>query len=256
MANTYADRVQETSTTTGTGTYDLAGPTTGYQGFVAGAGDAATVTYLVTDGTDWEVGTGVVTDAATDTLSRASILSSSNAGSAVNWGAGTKTISLTLPASVFAAHNRPIALISDTKAAGSDAGTFTAGTDVTRTLNTVDYDPDNIVSLSSNQFTLQAGTYRIQARAPVHDVDFHAAWLYNVTDAATPPGGEGSSVYTASPYNGSGDSYIDCVVTIASAKAFEIRHRCTTTKTINGLGAAASITWQQVKFCCVKIKKL
>ena len=42
MALVYADRVQETSTTTGTGTYNLAGAVTGFQGFVAGIGNANT----------------------------------------------------------------------------------------------------------------------------------------------------------------------------------------------------------------------
>lgn len=95
MALSYADRVRETTTTTGTGTYSLAGATGGYQTFVAGAGDSSTVTYCCTDGTDWEVGEGVVTDATPDTLTRATILESSNADAAVNWGAGEKIIFLT-----------------------------------------------------------------------------------------------------------------------------------------------------------------
>lgn len=99
MALVLADRVKETSTTTGTGTYDLAGPETGFQGFVAGIGDGNTTYYFAEDGTDWEVGIGTVTDAATDTLARTAILSSSNSGSAVNWGAGTKNIGCGLPAS-------------------------------------------------------------------------------------------------------------------------------------------------------------
>lgn len=95
MAKVYADRVKETSTTTGTGTYDLAGAATGYQGFVAGAGDGNTCIYVAEDGTDWEVGLGTITDATPDTLSRDTIYSSSNSGSAVSWSAGTRNISLT-----------------------------------------------------------------------------------------------------------------------------------------------------------------
>lgn len=93
-----ADRVKETSTTEGTGTYDLGGAATGFQTFVAGVGTGNTCYYCATDGTDWEVGIGTVTDAATDTLSRDTILASSNAGAAVNWGAGTKDVFLTAPA--------------------------------------------------------------------------------------------------------------------------------------------------------------
>lgn len=101
MAFASADRVQETSTTTGTGTYDLAGAVTGFQGFVAGIGNGNTCYYCATMGADWEVGIGTVTDAATDTLARTTILQSSNSDNAVNWGAGTKTIFCTAPALVL-----------------------------------------------------------------------------------------------------------------------------------------------------------
>lgn len=99
MAFTTADFVKETSTTTGTGTYDLAGASTGFRTFVSGIGSGNSCWYSATDGVDWEVGIGTVTDASPDTLSRTTILSSSNAGSAVNWGAGTRVLRCTLPAS-------------------------------------------------------------------------------------------------------------------------------------------------------------
>jgi hypothetical protein len=92
MTEKYGQRVKETTTTTGTGTYSLAGAETGYQSFVDGIGDTKTTTYCCTDGTDWEVGIGTVTDASPDTLSRATILSSSNSGSEVDWAAGTRNI--------------------------------------------------------------------------------------------------------------------------------------------------------------------
>jgi hypothetical protein len=96
MALVHADFVQELTSTTGTGTYDLDGPLTGHRGFVAGIGGGNTCYYGCEDGTDWEVGIGLVTDAATDTLSRSQIIASSNAGAAVNWGAGSKNIYCTL----------------------------------------------------------------------------------------------------------------------------------------------------------------
>lgn len=89
-----ADFVKETTATTGTGTYSLAGAVTGHQGFVAAGCAGAKVPYVVTDGTNWEVGLGTVTDAATDTISRDAIYASSNAGSAVDWGAGNKDVYL------------------------------------------------------------------------------------------------------------------------------------------------------------------
>lgn len=90
--------VQETTTTTGTGTYSLAGAEAGHQSFVSAAGSGNSVYYAATDGANWEVGYGVVTTGTPDTLTRAAILKSSNSNAAVNWGAGTKNIFCILPA--------------------------------------------------------------------------------------------------------------------------------------------------------------
>jgi hypothetical protein len=100
MALVINDRVKETSTTTGTGTFSLAGAETGFETFVSGVGDGNTTYYAIShDGTnEWEVGVGTVTDAATDTLSRDTIISSSNSDAAVNFTAGGKTVFCTLPA--------------------------------------------------------------------------------------------------------------------------------------------------------------
>ena len=92
MALRNADRVKETSTTTGTGTYSLAGAVAGFQTFVAGVGNGNYCHYCVENGTDWEVGIGLVTDAAPDTLARTVVLQSSNADAAVSWPAGTKNV--------------------------------------------------------------------------------------------------------------------------------------------------------------------
>ena len=91
MAFVHADRVKETSTTTGTGTYSLDGAAAGFRTFVAGVGDGNRCTYCVTDGTSWEVNEGTVTDAATDTLSRDLLLASSS-GSAISWSAGSRQV--------------------------------------------------------------------------------------------------------------------------------------------------------------------
>lgn len=96
MALIWKDRVKETSTTTGTGTYTLAGAVTGFQSFSA-IGDGNTCYYCATDGTDWEVGLGTYTSAGT-TLARTSVIASSNSGSAVNWSAGTRYVFTTAPA--------------------------------------------------------------------------------------------------------------------------------------------------------------
>ena len=96
MALVVKDRVKETTTTTGTGTLTLAGAADGFQSFSV-IGDGNTTYYAITDGTDWEVGIGTYTSSGT-TLSRDTILESSNSGSAVNWGAGDKEVFVTYPA--------------------------------------------------------------------------------------------------------------------------------------------------------------
>ena len=96
-----ADRVKETTATTGTGTVNLGGAASGFIGFVAGIGNGNTCYYSIVGATEWEVGIGTVTDAATDTLSRTTVLSSSNANALVNFSAGTKDVFVTIPASFF-----------------------------------------------------------------------------------------------------------------------------------------------------------
>lgn len=99
MALVHADRVKETSTTTGTGSYALEGAVAGFRSFSAAVGNGNTCYYAATDGTDWEVGVG--TFSAPSTLARTTVLASSNGGSAVNWGAVVKTIVCTIPATKF-----------------------------------------------------------------------------------------------------------------------------------------------------------
>ena len=101
MAFLVNDRVKETSTTTGTGTLSLAGAVSGFQTFVAGIGNSNVTYYAIVNdsGTEIEIGIGTVTDASPDTLSRTTILESSNSDSAVDFSSGTKTVFCTLPAS-------------------------------------------------------------------------------------------------------------------------------------------------------------
>lgn len=96
MALERKDRVRDTTTTTGTGTVSLsASPPTGFRSFVTAITSGATVRYLIesSDYSEWEVGEGIFTDGAPDTLTRVTVFSSSNAGSLVTFSAGTKTVS-------------------------------------------------------------------------------------------------------------------------------------------------------------------
>jgi hypothetical protein len=97
MALVLKDRVKETTTSTGTGTITLAGAAVGYQSFSV-IGNSNTTYYTIADqtGSNWEVGIGTYTASGT-TLARTTVLSSSNAGSLVNFGAGTKDVFVTYP---------------------------------------------------------------------------------------------------------------------------------------------------------------
>lgn len=96
MALVVKDRIQETTTTTGTGTLTLLGAVTGYQSFsVVGNGNTTYYTIASTS-SEWEVGIG--TWATGGTLARTTVLASSNAGSLVSLSAGTKNVFVTYPA--------------------------------------------------------------------------------------------------------------------------------------------------------------
>ena len=100
MALVLNDRVKETTTTTGTGTFTLAGAVTGFETFGTGIGNSNTTYYAVTlpGSSEFEVGLGTLSSDSS-TLARTTIISSSNSDSAVNFSSGTKTIFCTIPAS-------------------------------------------------------------------------------------------------------------------------------------------------------------
>ena len=114
-----------------------------------------------------------------------------------------------------------------------NGGTFTSGAWRTRDLNTEIADDDGIVSISSNQFTLQAGTYRISASACVHRSARHQLALYNVTDTSFVQKGINSHAQ-------GGDVVTNGVLlskfTITGAKVFEIQHRCQESENDEGFG--------------------
>ena len=126
------------------------------------------------------------------------------------------------------------AIIEDQKGAGANGGTFTSGAWRTRDLNTEIADADNIVSISSNQFTLQAGNYLIQASAPAYYVDSHQAALYDIT--ADNFHTLGTNEYAKGDAGTGSRSIVTARVTISSANVYEIRHRCQTTFATYGFG--------------------
>ena len=100
MAFKTNDRVKETSTTTGTGSVTLAGAATGFITFNAGIGDTNTTYYTIVGedvSSEWEVGIGTYTNSGT-TLSRDTVIGSSNGGAKTDFSAGTKIVFVSLPA--------------------------------------------------------------------------------------------------------------------------------------------------------------
>ena len=99
MALVINNRVRETTSTTGTGAVTLAGAVDGFQTFAAGIGNSNTTYYAISLNTanEWEVGLGTL-NADSSTLTRTTVLESSNSDSAVDFSAGSKEVFCTLPA--------------------------------------------------------------------------------------------------------------------------------------------------------------
>lgn len=131
------------------------------------------------------------------------------------------------------------ATFRDEKTSGTSGGTFTSGAWRTRDLNTSQFNNITSASLASNQITLPAGTYTINATAPVYDIGYHQLRFYNITDSTT-------AVLGISNYLRTGASATSMIstasgsFTIAGSKTFEVQHQCDTTKADSGFGVAIS----------------
>ena len=129
------------------------------------------------------------------------------------------------------------AIIADRKTNTTDGGTFTSGDWRTRDLNHEIADPSSIVSISSNQFTLAAGTYLLKWRAPFFRCNDNNTRLYDITNSATI--GDG---FQANGNTNDGDhtyAFGTARITLSGSAALEIQHQCSTTKSSNGFGLHA-----------------
>lgn len=129
-------------------------------------------------------------------------------------------------------------IIQDQRTSGTHGGTFTAGADRTRTLNTEVIDTGNHAALSSNQITLQPGTYHLTAWAIAWYVGAHRLKWHNVTDSVTIIG---STEWIPQANQQTGHALISGVFTITSAKVFELRHRCSLGADNAGFGFSSGL---------------
>ncbi|NIO44972.1 MAG: hypothetical protein GTN36_05475 [Candidatus Aenigmarchaeota archaeon] len=146
-----------------------------------------------------------------------------------------------------------VGYVKDVRSSGTDGGTYTLGSYATRTLQTTEADFNKFGSLSSNQITLTAGTYDIEAEAVAHDTGTTKIKIYNTTDSSD------AIIGDVARNDGSGDDFAKCSLkgrlTITSAKTYELRLRGTNTKTTSGMGKSAGFGDDEV-YSIIKITKV
>lgn len=146
------------------------------------------------------------------------------------------------------------AVIADSKASGTTGGDFTSGAWRTRTLNTELYDPNGLVSLSANQFTLGAGTWLIEWSAPAQQVNRHHSRLYNITTAGQVA--EGTSELAGAGVQTRSVGHYG--VTLSGSTVYELQHQCATTRASEGFGDASGTSFAvgDELYAIVKISKI
>ena len=173
--------------------------------------------------------------------------------------ATTGTFSGTVTANAFSGDGTgvtnavSVAVIADQKAYNVNGG----GSDIgfnDRDLNTTIFDPDNIVTISSNQFTLNAGTYIIEFSSFAFRSNRTFTELYDVTNSAS--AGQGMTVYHGNADNVAGVSTGYTRVTPSVSTTYKIRTYCQASKTTNGLGVAHDVSGNNNIYTQVKITKI
>ena len=194
MALIVKDRVQEISTTVGTGTLTLGGAVLGYQSFAA-IGNGDTTYYAIFDPVayDWEVGIGTYTSSGT-TLSRDTVLSSSNGGSLVSFVSGTKNVFCTYPS------ERSVYL--DSAGSYPVQNTFNTlnATTATLTAGTVSTTPSSGTDIANKSYVDTVAAAGIHYHTPVFVESPNTAG--NLNAVYNQPGGAGVGVGATLTNNG------------------------------------------------------
>lgn len=182
---------------------------------------------LLTNASDRAASTLYVTNKITDSLANAAFTTQSNTDSS------TKPATTAYVKNVFHRYSRMI----DSKSSGSNGGSASSGSN-TRTLNTIVTNAGDIVSLSSNTFTLRPGTYRIRAIAPGYQVGVHRLFLWSVTAGSRTLTGGNAFCNTTEAVQTQAE--LEGIFTIAVNTDFQLRHYCASAAATYGLGVAVS----------------
>jgi hypothetical protein len=138
-----------------------------------------------------------------------------------------------------------VAIVQEQQTSGTNGGTFTSGAWRTRVLNTEVIDADNIVSISSNQFTPVSGDYIIIGSSPAHRAGAHKTQVYNATTASAVISGSSSRTRTASDSSQTNSDFVG-TFTANGTDAYEIQHQCNNTQANNGLGISTAFGVSEV----------
>lgn len=149
-----------------------------------------------------------------------------------------------------------VTVIQDVKSSGTNGGTSSSGNWYTRTLNTYQINQIGLDAISSNRFTLPAGTYNIRACSFIHNVAgvSNQIRIYNVTDATSAILGL-TNMNAFSDYSSSVWATLDGCIEIASSKTFELQYRCSYSSSSSyALGQASG--WGNEIYSIVSIMKI
>lgn len=128
--------------------------------------------------------------------------------------------------------------VREEQPSGTNGGTFTAGSYVTRVLNTVKTNTIDGASLATNIITLPAGIYKVNVKAPACSVSNHKAKLYNETTMSDLI--IGYSMNASSTYGGYNLAEISGIITLTEITNLTVKHQCSVTKGTNGLGVPST----------------
>ena len=174
MAFLVADRVRETSTSTGTGTFSLAGAVIGYQAFSSAIGNGNTTYYTISNPgvNEWEVGIGTV---GSGTLARTTVLASSTGTSLVSFTAGSKDVFCTYPSEAAVFADNAVTLTNKTISGSSNTLSNIGNSSLT----------NSKVTIGSTDVSLGATATSLSGLTSVSATTFTGALSGNATTATT-----------------------------------------------------------------------